>query len=373
LAMSDCPPILVHVAMSEKETYPYEMLFRSIQKHLMDACTGEYVFTKSFFEGNCRETFNGIVTKTLSCVLEGLENYLFGCWDAVGLLCMIRLTHQNRQTMKSRRCNVLDNLFDRINMLLWPRLKTVIDNNVKSVKGVVAKKMGTGEVHAHPISRRYAEFGASILTLLKGMENAPGAEATTNGAVMLKGDMEGLRGAVVQTLGRLSDQHANSMTRTVFLINNYDQIITVFGERKVEREEVNKFNDKLKQQRAVFVEEKLSASYGKLITFVKQTESSQAAGAQLDLDQNLVEGLVRQFATTWKSGIESINRDVLSMFSNFRNGTEILKQTLTQLLLYYTRFQEIIRKAWRRPPGFVRDIVSTNAILTEIKKFAMAI
>lgn len=52
---------------------------------------------------------------------------------------------------------------------------------------------------------------------------------------------------------------------------------------------------------------------------------------------------------------------------------EILKQVLTQLLLYYTRFQDIIRKAWKKPPPFTRDLVSTSAILAEIKKYALAI
>lgn len=45
-----------------------------------------------------------------------------------------------------------------------------------------------------------------------------------------------------------------------------------------------------------------------------------------DLDEATVEGLVREFAASWKSGIDAINQDVLAFFSNFRNGMEILKQ-----------------------------------------------
>lgn len=47
-----------------------------------------------------------------------------------------------------------------------------------------------------------------------------------------------------------------------------------------------------------------------------------------ELDEASVEGLVREFAASWKSGIEAINQDVLSFFSNFRNGMEILKQVM---------------------------------------------
>ena len=47
------------------------------------------------------------------------------------------------------------------------------------------------------------------------------------------------------------------------------------------------------------------------------------------------------------------------------HNTDILKQALTQLLLYYTRFQQIIRKAWlisssqpsHQQPAFCKDLV----------------
>merc|ERR1711865_1104324 len=99
-----------------------------------------------------------------------------------------------------------------------------------------------------------------------------------------------------------------------------------------------------------------------------------AAGSATDQTVNIqvVESLVREFASNWRSGMEGINRNVLSYFSNFRNGMEILKQCLTQLLLYYTRFQDVIRKVNKRqPPVFTKDLVPTNTILSEIKKICI--
>ena len=104
------------------------------------------------------------------------------------------------------------------------------------------------------------------------------------------------------------------------------------------------------------------------------SRSSAGGDEKMDVNPSVVEGLVREFSSTWKSNIDLINRNVLSYFSNFRNGMEILKQGLTQLLLYYTRFQDIIRKIWRgKPPPFSKDLVSTTLILAEIKKYALAI
>ena len=149
--------------------------------------------------------------------------------------------------------------------------------------------------------------------------------------------------------------------------------------------ELNRFVDLLMQQRELFVEEELLQSFSKMIAFVQQTEQhmnrpkfntgkSAAEGNKLDINIQVVESLVREFSSTWKQGIEQINRDVLSFFANFRNGMEVLKQVLTQLLLYYTRFQDIIRKVFRsKPPVFCKDLVSTSAILAEIKKHALSI
>jgi hypothetical protein len=351
-------------------------------KHLMDAATNEYAFTKQFFADNSREIFHQIYTKTLSLILENLENFLYNCHDAVCLLLMIRLTEANRKTMRQRNANILDNLFDRINMLLWPRLKTIFDNNLKSLKTATPKKLGSVELHPHYISRRYAEFTSSMLTLLKAMDEGAGqkgtevdAETSTRfgGKEMLKTDLVNLQNAMLKLLTQLSGQHSTNKNKIVFLINNLDSIVCVLQERKVNREEVAKYEERLNQQREQFVEEELRQSYSKLIAFVIQTEGIQKTDKKLELDPAVCESLVRNFSTTWKNGIEQINNNVLSYFSNFRNGMEILKQVLTQLLLYYTRFQGILKKGFKKAPPFAKELVSTNAILAEIKKYALAI
>ena len=75
--------------------------------------------------------------------------------------------------------------------------------------------------------------------------------------------------------------------------------------------------------------------------------------------------------TVGKAGIEQINQSVVTCFANYRNGMTILKQVLTQLLLYYTRFQDVAR----RVPGAAvwrRDLVSIKTIMHEIQKYSRA-
>ncbi|KAK4404693.1 Vacuolar protein sorting-associated protein 52 A [Sesamum angolense] len=61
-----------------------------------------------------------------------------------------------------------------------------------------------------------------------------------------------------------------------------------------------------------------------------------------------VEPIVKDFASRWKAAIELMHNDVITSFSNFLCGMEILRAALTQLLLYYTRLSDCNEEnCWR--------------------------
>lgn len=420
-------PVVAHVALSEHQTFPYERLLKSCLQHLVNAVTNEFCFTRQFFK---RDAFDLLFPPTLQLLLEQLENYLFGCYDGLCILLMIKVTHQFRKSAQSRTIHSLDSFFDQVTHLLWPRLKTVMELHLRSIKQATAPSLGGVDLHAHYVSKRFAEYTCSVLLILqkanvkkptlpassssasspprRDSSNKPptgpfmtppskryaGASAATVGPMsegklsktsatkasagdMLLQDLNELVDEYIGLLERLSEEHAVNIKRIVFMINNLDAVVCIFQERRVAGgQELNRILELLMLQRELFVEEELLQSFSKLIAFVQQTEASLAAGFATDQTVNIqvVESLVREFGANWRSGMEEINRNVLSYFSNFRNGMEILKQVLTQLLLYYTRFQDVIRKIYKRqPPAFTKDLVATTTILTEIKRYALAI
>jgi hypothetical protein len=411
-ASNHAQPILAHVALAERQRYHYERLFRSILGHLVDAVTNEHVFGRQFFK---RDIFTPLFQNTLSLLLEQSENYLFGCYDALCLLLMIKVTHYYRRLMRSRKVHSLDGFFDQLTNLLWPRLKTVMEGHLRSLKQATAVKLGGVDLHPHVVSRRFAEFCCSILLILqnkafhkqhglgkisggKSMQSPPAkgwpvenstpshaglddsirsTVANRSAGDMLLEDLTEMVDAYVALMERLSDEHTSQKSRVVFWINNLDAVVCIFQERRVVGKEFNRVVELLMQQREVFVEEELLTGFSKMIAFVQQTEAHMATtprGETYNANAAVVEALVLDFASKWKGNIDVINRNVLSYFSNFRNGMEILKQVLTQLLLYYTRFQDIIRKVWKnRLPPFCENLISTNIILTEIKRYALAI
>ncbi|KAE9024657.1 hypothetical protein PF011_g3409 [Phytophthora fragariae] len=320
-----------------------------------------------------------------------MENYLFTCYDAIGLLLMIRLTYAQRLVMEKRRIPCLDAYFDRVALLLWPRFKAVFDLNLMSVKNAKVKKLGHIDLHPHFVIRRYAEFASSILSLsLYTQQNQSSKSGNDDSAIssaqmhengagdMVLSNLSVMRDEILSLLTRLSEQHSNAKDKCVFLINNVDLVLTHFEERRVISDETSKFEELLAGQREKFVEEELVTYYAKLIQFVRQHEqvtlgkgaSGASAGGSQQVDTAQIEKIVREFAATWKAGIEKMNGNVMTYFANFRNGMEILKQVLTQLLLYYTRFVEIVKRSYQRPPPFNAEIVTTQEILYEIKKYS---
>lgn len=189
-----------------------------------------------------------------------------------------------------------------------------------------------------------------------------------------------MRKEAVRLLEKMAEgHHPQAMAKAVFLINNYDFFRALYTERRIGGEDLTFVEDLLKQESKTFVEEALREPFGRLIAFVKQTERG-AAGADATggegggdgsgaarLDRDAAEALVRDFAGSWTGGIEKINAAVTGYFSNPKNGMEILKQVLTQLLLYYTRFQDIIKAS---VPSLKRDLVKIPTILFEIKKYS---
>jgi hypothetical protein len=82
--------------------------------------------------------------------------------------------------------------------------------------------------------------------------------------------------------------------RIVFLINNLDQIVCIFQERRVVGKEFNRFAEALMTQRELFVEEELLQNFSKLIAFVQQTEQHLATGGNhKEVNAQVVEALIR--------------------------------------------------------------------------------
>ncbi|KAM3258264.1 hypothetical protein ACQJBY_050174 [Aegilops geniculata] len=351
------PALIPHISEAKSQKYPYEVLFRSLQKLLIDTATSEYLFSDDFFGEE--SLFQDIFAGPIQVVDEYFDAVLLNCYDAIGIMLMIRIIHQHQLIMFKRRIPCLDSYLDKVNMALWPRFKMVFDLHLSSLRNANIKTLWEDDVHPHYVTRRYAEFTASLVHL--NVEYGDG---------QLDLNLERLRMAIEDLLVKLAKMFPKPKMQTVFLINNYDLTIAILKEAGTEGGKTQlHFEEVLKSNIAIYVEEVLLEHFSDLIKFVKTRTSEDPASSSDKANIGDVEPLVKDFANRWKAAIELMHKDVITSFSNFLCGMEILKAALTQLLLYYTRLTECVKRV-NGGSALNKDLVSISSILYEIKKYS---
>lgn len=354
----DQPALIPHIAEASGTKYPYEVLFRSLHKLLMDTATSEYLFCIDFFGED--SIFYEIFSGPFTVIDEHFNTILPNFFDAIGLMLMIRITHHHQLIMSRRRVPCLDSYLDKVNIALWPRFKMVLDMHLTSLRNANVRTLWEDDVHPHYVMRRYAEFTASLLQL-----------NVNYGDGQLELNLERLRVAVDDLLVKLARMFSRSKQQTIFLINNYDMILAVLKEAGTEGGKTQlQFEELLKSNTTVFVEELLLEHFNDLIRFVKTRAGEEtSSSSERPVTVNEVEPLVKDFASRWKGTIEVMHKDVITSFSNFLCGMEILKAALTQLLLYYTRLSDCIKRIGGGS-ALNKELVSISSIMYEIKKYS---
>ncbi|PUZ40654.1 hypothetical protein GQ55_9G441700 [Panicum hallii var. hallii] len=353
----DQPALIPHIAEAKSQKYPYEVLFRSLQKLLIDTATSEYLFTDDFFGEE--SIFHDIFAGPIQVVDEHFNAVLLNCYDAIGIMLMIRIIHQHQLIMFRRRIPCLDSYLDKVNMSLWPRFKMVFDLHLNSLRNANIKTLWEDDVHPHYVTRRYAEFTASLVHL--NVEHGDG---------QLDLNLERLRMAIEDLLVKLAKMFSKPKLQTIFLINNYDLIIAILKEAGTEGGKAQLyFEEVLKSNIAIYVEELLQEHFSDLIRFVKTRPADETATSSEKVGIPEVEPLVKDFASRYKAAIELMHKDVITSFSNFLCGMEILRAALAQLLLYYTRLTECAKRI-NGGSALNKDLVSISSILFEIKKYS---
>ncbi|CAE7226189.1 VPS52, partial [Symbiodinium sp. KB8] len=374
LEQLDRDPIIAHTN-KDKIKYYHEQLFRSHQMLLMDTATSEFLFLNDFFDTKGEiGLFVEVFGKTTQYFLDALEGFLGNCWDSVGLLLMVRIVDFYRKRMQQRKVSCLDSYLDALQLLLWPRLRVVLDANIVSLRKAYQQNLQPPtNNNPHLVTRRFAELAASLYFLSSSEDS--GLPDT------LQQPLAAMRQEFCTLLSAMANRLDGQDSGLVFLVNNHDLVLTVFHERHLPRNATSVFEDLLRDQVQKFVESQLMRHYPDLVTFVKNTEpavakideatarSQPSQSPPPGVDVQKMEQVVRNFAANWKRERDQIHQYVMVSFSNFSNGMEILKQVLTQLLLYYTRLQKVILKTFpQQQPAFASEMVPNTTILMEVRR-----
>ncbi|XP_067281302.1 vacuolar protein sorting-associated protein 52 homolog [Pseudorasbora parva] len=357
-------PILIpHAAQRGESRYPYETLFRSQHYALLDNGCREFLFLSDFFmvAGNSAlDLFNSIMGKTLSMFLKNLSTYLSDCYDSIAVFLCIHIILRFRAITAKRNIPALDKYWEAVLELLWPRFELILEMNIQSIRNTDPQKLGVLDTRPHYITRRYAEFSSAIVSINQTFPN----ERTNTLLGQLQIEVENF-------VLKMAAEFPSRRDQLIFLINNYDMMLSVLMERAADdSKEVEGFQQLLLARTQEFIEEILSSPFGGMIAFVKESEGLIEKG-QLDKlknDEARITQLVRGFSSTWKQSVEALSQDVMRSFTNFKNGTSIIQGALTQLIQYYHGFHKVLSQPTFRSLAVRSELINLHHLMVEVKK-----
>jgi len=158
-------------------------------------------------------------------------------------------------------------------------------------------------------------------------------------------------------------------------MNNYDLVLSVMAERNLTSVDGTQFQKLLSMKSADYAADELNRSFGRLITFIKDYGStvqhgnknlennsrtqvasdsksidveSSSPDDKINVREEEVESLLKEFHNNWKMELEKINSNIVKQFSNLKNGMNVFKIIMEELLDAYTLFVKIIKKYFKK-------------------------
>jgi len=362
-------PMLVPHALEKTSTKcSYEKLFRSEQFALMENSCREYLFLCEFFmvQGNSAlDLFTQVCGKTLHLLMKNVSDYVKDCYDSIGLFLCLHLVHKFRFMCREKLVPAMESYWDSMNSQLWPRLQHVTKLNVQSIKECDPQKMKILDLRPHYVTRRYAEFSAAFIGV---NENAVGL-APESKLINLLSEMQIEIENFVLKMASAFQQRKDQL---IFVINNYDIILSILSEKTSgESKEAESFRAQFTARSNEYVEEVLTPHFGDLIEFVKEAESliERKDFERLKGQEAKIGRTIGLFNAKWQPALDAINKEVLNSFPNFRNGTVILQQALTQFVQYYHRFHKIMSVSQLSSCPNRNQLINVHQVMVEVKKY----
>ncbi|KAJ3434534.1 vacuolar protein sorting-associated protein 52 [Anaeramoeba flamelloides] len=334
-------------AVKNKQMFSMEIIFSQLILLLTRLTQSEALFSTDFFQDL------NLAKEILATSISSLENFITSLsknsFDVIGIFLMIKINNKYSEILQTEIAGIIKGLFNRINMTLWPQFTRIL------------------EINAQPTfsTRKYSELISSILIL----NNDLNENNVLFSLSLLRTEME-------TYLSKYASQLIDTKSQTLFLINNYDLILSVLSKNEIISAETQRFELLLEEQHEIYIEEVLKQYFNDLITFVGKTdaflfesklEKSEREKRKKTINRKQIGKILKNFSKNWRDSINSIYQEIIRDFNNYTNGAKALKRALSQMLRYYTRLTEIIKLIEQNSNNFSNLIVNLSTIMKEVK------
>ncbi|CAF4638563.1 unnamed protein product, partial [Rotaria sp. Silwood2] len=219
----EAPIIIPHAQQKAETKYPYEYLFRSEQYALLDNCCREYLFLCDFFMLNNRsapEFFTEIFEKTFKLLQKNVETFISDSYDPIAILLCMHLIYRYQVIANKRNVPILNKFHEILIHVCENRFEIIMKSNIDSVQRVEPHKFSSIELNPHFIVRRYAEFSGAVTRLNEEFANERISTLMTR-----------LQVEILSLILRMSNEFPQRKEQLIFIINNYDLILSVLTVR----------------------------------------------------------------------------------------------------------------------------------------------
>lgn len=363
-------PIMPTVKSNVKK--PFECLFASISRLLVDTAAHEYLFCKNFWQTDGKKVFKKTFKPVIDFIHGSLNASIQEQNDLIALLLCIRINRENFLGMSKRRNPALDEHFDAVNILLWPRVKYILDKHLHSVNPVDFlgnEGLDLTPSRVLPLTRRYASMMASVLVLNTKL---------VDGSISL--NIEQLKQAVLNLLLAISRKLSKRGEGTIFLLHNFYHVLSVLkknrdamreaedamGTHQNSKDDVQaSFEEAFSRALGIYVEAKLQLKVPHIHSFVHVGEAALAK--QLDiqkaLDSKVAADLATRFSSDWKRVVNMIDADIKRDFSH-PDLVDLVQTTAhSGLLRLWSKFLELMKHLGESGALILKQAISIPAMM----------
>eukprot|EP01132_Coremiostelium_polycephalum_P005060 gene5060-6299_t len=359
-------------ATTNQIKYSYEIIFRSMLYFIIDLVSYENMFIKDYFFSNIDpSTF--IFGKSETYFMHNLISFCHSTYDPIALLLILSLANRYRVKSKSQECDVTERLFEQSITASTSRLKILFTENIESIRNTSIKELGPiTDNRPHYVIRRYSELIGSITQVY---EHLPPKILP-----FINDHLEMLRIEITKLLIKLSDDIKDTNSKYIFLLNNYDLILTILNDKLNEDNNDDKdyWSQLYQKESELYANEQLSSFpyFRNMIKLSKELYPliNHYTAEEINhpqLKKEIHEELLKDFSLNWRVGIEEMNVIVTLQFPNYKNGTKIFQMILEKLYNSYKQFTQIILKYFKSLKSLPYFIPDTE-ISYEIKKYCVS-
>lgn len=345
-SLESLDPIVCHVASKQGQRFALERVFQSVTSLLLSTCSYNYFFVQEFFSIKPEQympAFKEVFSKAFQQLTEQLALIVGTTYDLLGLCLILKINEAYNVLMETREIPAMTSYFEKVNMIVWPKVQSLLDLNLKSLDN--ARSLRATDVCVHVVTSRFSQLAVMLHV------------------VQLQGDMfrqrlTQLRRSYEGCLAKLSAQFKDEKNQCVFCINNLDVLLNSFQGIPL-GEEFSPLEVTLQGYVDRFIELQLIEIFGSLLMMLDQMKQG------LEVVESQLELCIRDFNSNWKRGLNLLEVMESELVQDAASKQAILRRTYTKLVMNFSEFSDLAKI---RSPSAARHLLSVQAVMSELQR-----